>query len=136
MVASNVDYALVITIVYATVYLIVFLIVSVICALKIRNIRRHKKQVSNDTNQIKIAESGNNTEEKEEQKKEENRTEITMTTTSETEKKEEWYKPIKEWFVLMQEKRKVYLSLIPHIFDQATDYGVIYTYYSLWQNNK
>eukprot|EP01084_Bolivina_argentea_P189660 326125_1 len=50
--------------------------------------------------------------------------------------KDKWYTPIKEWFHLLSEKRKVYLSLIPHIFDQATDYGVVYTYYSIWQEHE
>ena len=40
---------------------------------------------------------------------------------------------LKEWASLVNTKRKVYFGLIPHLFDQATDFGVIYDYYALWR---
>ena len=36
---------------------------------------------------------------------------------------------VKKWLKLTWNKKKIYLSIIPHLFDQATDYGVIATYY-------
>ena len=35
------------------------------------------------------------------------------------EKEWKWYTPFKKWFKSVQQKRKVYLSLLPHLFDQA-----------------
>ena len=37
----------------------------------------------------------------------------------------------KRWLKLTWSKKKVYLQLIPHFFDQATDFGVIFEYYRL-----
>ena len=37
----------------------------------------------------------------------------------------------KEWIKLTWSFKSLYLSMIPHIFDQATDIAVIYEYYSL-----
>ena len=36
---------------------------------------------------------------------------------------------VKKWMKLTWNKKKIYLSILPHLFDQATDYGVILTYY-------
>ena len=38
---------------------------------------------------------------------------------------------VKRWAKLLWAKKKVYLQLIPHLFDQATDFGVIFEYYRL-----
>ena len=35
------------------------------------------------------------------------------------EKEWKWYTPFKKWFKSVQQKRKVYISLVPHLFDQA-----------------
>ena len=40
-------------------------------------------------------------------------------------------KAIIYWAKLSWKKKKVYLQLIPHFFDQATDFGVIYEYWRL-----
>ena len=38
-----------------------------------------------------------------------------------------------EWLKLMWQKKKIYWSLLPHIFDQATDFGTIWAYYETYQ---
>ena len=40
----------------------------------------------------------------------------------------------KYWAKSLWVKKKIYFSIVPHIFDQATDAGVIYTYYEIWSN--
>ena len=37
---------------------------------------------------------------------------------------------------MVKEKNAVYLGLAPHLFDQATDFGVIYDFYALWKRNE
>ena len=37
-----------------------------------------------------------------------------------------WYTPIKMWFQSVQRKRKVYIMLLPHLFDQAVEYSATY----------
>eukprot|EP01084_Bolivina_argentea_P017570 32806_1 len=39
---------------------------------------------------------------------------------------------IKYWGKSLWTKKKIYISIVPHLFDQATDLGVIYTYYTIW----
>eukprot|EP01084_Bolivina_argentea_P296579 510807_1 len=38
------------------------------------------------------------------------------------------------WTKSLWTKKSIYISIIPHLFDQATDVGVLYTYYEIWQN--
>eukprot|EP01083_Nonionella_stella_P039243 106736_1 len=38
----------------------------------------------------------------------------------------------KLWIKSLWQKKKLYLTVIPHFFDQATDLGVLFKYYSLW----
>eukprot|EP01084_Bolivina_argentea_P005912 11174_1 len=42
---------------------------------------------------------------------------------------------IKQWGKCVWTKRKIYFQLIPHFFDQATDFGVIFEYWRL-RNDK
>ena len=37
------------------------------------------------------------------------------------------------WLKTLWKKKSIYISIIPHLFDQATDLGVIYKYYEIWQ---
>eukprot|EP01083_Nonionella_stella_P190303 704809_1 len=41
----------------------------------------------------------------------------------------------KLWLKSLWQKKKLYLTVIPHLFDQATDLGVLFTYYALWNNS-
>ena len=41
---------------------------------------------------------------------------------------------MKEWGKSMWHQKKIYGSIFPHIFDQATDIGVILEYYQQWQH--
>jgi len=57
--------------------------------------------------------------------------EVTEADNSEVpEKKHGFFHYFKRWAKLTWQKKKIYLSIIPHLFDQATDYGVIMTYHS------
>eukprot|EP01083_Nonionella_stella_P066967 176781_1 len=38
----------------------------------------------------------------------------------------------KDWLKSIWHKKKIYWAVIPHIFDQATDAGVIYEYHTAW----
>eukprot|EP01083_Nonionella_stella_P066966 176780_1 len=38
----------------------------------------------------------------------------------------------KDWLKSLWHKKKIYWAIIPHIFDQATDAGVIYEYHTAW----
>eukprot|EP01084_Bolivina_argentea_P075247 136417_1 len=44
-------------------------------------------------------------------------------------------KLIKQWIKLLWQKKKIYLQLIPHFFDQATDIGVVVEFYHLRNEN-
>eukprot|EP01084_Bolivina_argentea_P098361 176769_1 len=41
---------------------------------------------------------------------------------------------VRMWFKLTWQKKKIYISLAPHLFDQATDIGLILQYYSYMTN--
>eukprot|EP01083_Nonionella_stella_P180127 641505_1 len=43
---------------------------------------------------------------------------------------------LKMFYKSLAAKKSVYLSLIPHLFDQGTDFGVIWQYYVLWQTSQ
>ena len=45
------------------------------------------------------------------------------------------YQSFKAWIKLTWSFKRLYLAIIPHIFDQATDIAVIYEYYLLQSNN-
>eukprot|EP01083_Nonionella_stella_P073054 197275_1 len=42
---------------------------------------------------------------------------------------------LKVFYRSVAAKKSIYLSLIPHLFDQGTDFGVIWQYYALWQSD-
>lgn len=46
-------------------------------------------------------------------------------------KHKRWYGPILAWAKLVKQKKDIYISILPHLFDQATDLGVIWQYYLL-----
>eukprot|EP01083_Nonionella_stella_P025419 69992_1 len=41
---------------------------------------------------------------------------------------------LKVFYRSIASKKSIYLSLIPHLFDQGTDFGVIWQYYALWKS--
>eukprot|EP01084_Bolivina_argentea_P001753 3241_1 len=131
------NYGFIVTVLYASIYALMILITSIVCAIKVRQIKRNKKAKSKSlpTDTIKDIETAQyETDEKTQYTKDETNDRTDTTAVSAQQKNEKCYDPIKQWFSLVKEKRKVYLSLVPHIFDQATDYGVIFTYYSLWKD--
>ena len=38
----------------------------------------------------------------------------------------------KSWCLSIWQKKKIYWSVLPHVFDQATDLGTIFVYYQSW----
>eukprot|EP01084_Bolivina_argentea_P209368 356643_1 len=42
---------------------------------------------------------------------------------------------LKLWVKSLWKMKKIYISIIPHIFDQATDLGVLFQYHAFWKNN-
>eukprot|EP01084_Bolivina_argentea_P078604 142649_1 len=44
-----------------------------------------------------------------------------------------WKRFGKIWAKSLWSKKSIYISVVPHLFDQATDIGVLYTYYEIWQ---
>eukprot|EP01084_Bolivina_argentea_P042762 78832_1 len=42
---------------------------------------------------------------------------------------------VKLWGKSLWKMKKVYISIVPHIFDQATDIGVLFQYYALWKDD-
>ena len=54
-----------------------------------------------------------------------------QSTTQSNVKKWSKKKIVKEWAKSVWKKKKIYLQLIPHLFDQATDFGVILEYWRL-----
>eukprot|EP01084_Bolivina_argentea_P269712 458445_1 len=138
MTASDTQFAFIITVTYVSIYGMIFLVTSAVCAYKIRQIRKKKKK-SQSISTDKTTVNPPNSEEKateDETKELKNFNYKTINDEDNTIKianEEKWYTLIKDWFSLLLEKKKVYLALVPHIGDQATDFGVIYQYYSLWQ---
>ena len=39
-----------------------------------------------------------------------------------------------DWMRSIWQKKKIYWAILPHIFDQASDAGVVYEYYEEWRN--
>eukprot|EP01084_Bolivina_argentea_P301829 520831_1 len=39
------------------------------------------------------------------------------------------------WRKSLWTKKSIYFAVVPHIFDQASDIGVLWTYYELWKDN-
>ena len=40
----------------------------------------------------------------------------------------------KDWCKSMWHKKKIYWAILPHVFDQATDLGIIAVYYDAWRD--
>ena len=106
--------------------------------------RPHKESISeNNTNaQIQFAISNGKEADAKDKKKEKKLETETATDTSssatanDTKPKscrKRWATFTKFWLKSLWCKKKVYISIVPHLFDQATDLGVIYTYYEIWQ---
>ena len=87
------DYGLIITITHLSLYFTLLLGVS-ICA--VFTVRKEMKQHKQEFGEIQ-----------------------TTTKQGKKGKKLKWYTPFKMWLQLVQEKRKVYIMLLPHLFDQA-----------------
>eukprot|EP01084_Bolivina_argentea_P154087 268636_1 len=136
---SNTKFATIITITYASIYTLIFLITSIVCAKTVRQNRKNKKVSSSKSTQQDVSENAeksplSSTNAAAQKENEDITIDIEERTNEKT--RDKWYDGIKEWFSLIREKKKIYLSLVPHIFDQATDIGVIYQYYALWKDTE
>ena len=154
-------YATTISVIYFSVYAIVFLVASLYCAYEVEN-RYHliKKQSSVPkqsstskpsiaTNQtlkqyestplhIQMAISNEDVLEPDITESEEVKENMIYNPESDTIKQKScfkrWRSFTKYWMKSLWKKKKIYVSIVPHIFDQATDAGVIYTYHEIWRN--
>eukprot|EP01084_Bolivina_argentea_P043671 80431_1 len=148
------DYSLIVTILYFSLYAVVFLIASITAALSVRKQIKKRKLTQN---QIKLsidqtsAPNNTQTEDTEKNTKDSEEKEILIEDANDEEdddidaidditdtaqngdKDWKWYTPVKIWAKSIQQKRKIYISLLPHIFDQATDFGVVFEYYYIWR---
>eukprot|EP01084_Bolivina_argentea_P137849 242784_1 len=113
-------YSTVVTIVYASVYTLIILITSIAAAIECR-VQRNKIQqiptkIQEETNEFKQIDEENDKNHKDNY---------------------DIYdkNAFKHYFKLLWAKKKVYWAMVPHIFDQATDIGVILEYYYLYNNN-
>eukprot|EP01083_Nonionella_stella_P128295 388699_1 len=110
------EYSVIVSWIYFGVYFTMIVIASFICALLVRD--EYKNEKAETTN----ASADGDIEQKE--------TQETRDDDANSEKKHGCKHYLKKWFRLVLQKRKIYLQIIPHLFDQATDAGVILTYYN------
>eukprot|EP01084_Bolivina_argentea_P250454 419604_1 len=96
--------------VYMTVYASVFLCASIYCSYEVRH------QSTTDRNKS-------------------TNTSYTLPIEDEIQKQMSKTKFIKLWLKSLWTKKSIYLALIPHLFDQATDFAVMWRYYELSQTN-
>eukprot|EP01084_Bolivina_argentea_P050677 93204_1 len=97
-----------VSITYFSIYGVVFLITSIYCFREVYNESRNRL-LSDDSNIISV----------------------NIKTELELPYKRTPIKFFKAWLQSIWKKKSIYISIIPHLFDQATDVGVIYTYYEL-----
>ena len=120
--------------IYFSIYAIIFLIVSIYCAIEVNNQNKDDNQnnantTTKNTKNTKQGDDGTITA----IQIATNSSQI-ATKNSISNKKRIW-KLFKQWAKLVWKKKKIYLALIPHFFDQATDLGVILVYHEYNQNN-
>eukprot|EP01083_Nonionella_stella_P121207 364105_1 len=132
------SYAGLVTVIYSSIYAVVVLVTSIICAIDVHTTRK-----SVHAPQTKANESIQNTE-KADAKEEESLTMSTIkfkiTTKSNLKSKKAANKIYHKnvfihWGKMVWSKKKIYWAMIPHIFDQATDFGVIVEYFHLYKQN-
>ena len=143
-----------ISIIYFSCYIFVFFIASIFCAYEVQQqhqlIRtRSRKSSKNQTkskDQIEftlVSTDNPSTAPREEEKydpdtNEANEEKFIDQSTTQTNANESCFKTFKKftkyWLQSIWTKKKIYFSIVPHVFDQATDAGVIYTYYQIWSN--
>eukprot|EP01084_Bolivina_argentea_P182850 315599_1 len=95
-------FSYVVTWTYFAVYVTMFLFVSIICAIKVQTDYKHYRTIQQSNQQIQTNQS-------------------TLTKLN----------LVEQWAKLLWKKKKVYFQLLPHLFDQATDFGVLVEYWSL-----
>eukprot|EP01083_Nonionella_stella_P140444 430713_1 len=133
------SYAQTISTIYFTVYIIVFLVASLYCAYEVEEEHglitkkscnkpnESSKKGSNDTeHQLDLALSLSVTDAESED--ESKISDVPMPCMK------RWKKFTTYWAKSLWAKKKIYISIIPHIFDQATDLGVMYIYYDIWKH--
>eukprot|EP01084_Bolivina_argentea_P248531 415750_1 len=137
-------YSLIVTIVYFTVYSLVFLITSIFCAwyinIDIKQTNQKNKETNNNEQQlgIEITSATINNTELEEFKTDNNEINI-------AEAHNKVKKPlssifsvafVKLWTRSVWKKKSIYMSIVPHLFDQATDIGVLLQYYDIMRKQQ
>ena len=102
---KGVDISLAIAWSYFIVYSIVFFIVSIVCAERVRKLYNESREKTTDLEDLDPDNEP-------------------MTKSS----------AFVHWAKLLWEKKKIYIQLVPHFFDQASDFGVIYAYYKIHED--
>eukprot|EP01084_Bolivina_argentea_P277183 473148_1 len=123
----------IITIVYASTYALLFIATSIYCLWELKQTNSHKEEIKtqnaiNNQLYINIKENKKLTEE------------IELHASGSEEKHQPKSKPYTgnfciDWMKSIWNKKKIYWAILPHIFDQATDVGIIYQYYYDWMNH-
>eukprot|EP01084_Bolivina_argentea_P281979 482566_1 len=98
------NYSFVVTWSYFIIYVAAILIGSIVCAVEVYNRKEYNSQYS----RVQTSDSQQRP--------------VTFRSKKEI---------VKRWAKLLWQKKSVYFQLLPHFFDQATDFGVLVEYYSL-----
>eukprot|EP01083_Nonionella_stella_P303257 1049150_1 len=117
------DVVLLLPIIYFSIYFLLFFAASIICAQEANLEYKKEKEKRKEARTAK------------EQTKPDDTNVIDVHQEMETKTKDigcKWY--LTRWATLVYEKKKVYLQIIPHLFDQATDFMVIMQYYQYKQD--
>eukprot|EP01084_Bolivina_argentea_P122265 216670_1 len=120
-----------ISIIYFTIYALVFLIASIYSAYEVESkyhlIRTKNSNTSNTQKQLQLNVINNN-KINHNQKPCKHNNYANMSCFKRTKKF------VIYWVKSLWTKKSIYFSIIPHLFDQATDLGVVYKYYEIWKD--
>ena len=140
------NYSSTVTWTYFAIYALIFLITSIYCAIEVNN-QNKEHNINNPTTTRNTVNTDN-----EEAKYEDDQTihaiqiasgegnghQNNSTAINDKPKKgkKKCIKLLTQWAKLVWKKKKIYLALLPHFFDQATDIGVILVYHEYNQSNQ
>eukprot|EP01084_Bolivina_argentea_P129564 228810_1 len=119
------SYSTIVTIAYGSIYFLLFVITSIVAANQLKKQKENNLYTLQTMSQPHDHNIYQNDEYKENKPPQSDESSTSCCSCCSS---------VKHWFMLVKEKNSVYLSALPHIFDQATDYGVLVEYYELWQN--
>eukprot|EP01084_Bolivina_argentea_P250455 419614_1 len=135
MSTSAETYGFYVSVIYFSIYGLIFVIASIQSAHEIYNETPKQKQSASSNHIEKQLSSPNSHDiEMKEMEEKQNTIDIDLTINNiHTKMSKTGF--LKSWAKLLWKKKSIYLSLIPHLFDQATDIGVVYNYYEASKTN-